>query len=386
MKTLPQRAWLALFPIPNVSAMEAFLMRAFLAATILRFLPVSIGESSQPFPVGLAHFFNLTWLSQPNTYLTYKLVVMAACLLYASGAALRVSLPLLTVLQVLPYTLLNSQGHMHHSYQIISLTLLGMAVVSLAHGQRSPGVRQWALLGVLLAVGVGLLQWYLVGGGGTAMTKWLAGFIGKDSADWAFTFGRFGVVTLVAWPLAKVAAAPDKSSAPSPALNAALLMAGQFMIAGAYLVSVCSKLLNSKGQWLLKSHYIALDFVKTTRQSYYSTLDPKFTHYPSSVEFLLAHETLARLFFGGGVVLETILIIAVGTRWLSLVFGICLVFMHATIQMLMTLAFPTNEYMDTLFFVNVPFLIALVVVKIFPRSCPPSPSPTPSPPSSASTP
>ncbi len=366
MNALLRRAWEALFPIPKVSQVEAFLTRVFLAAILHRFLPIGMEQVTQPVPVGLAHFVNLTWLANPQAYAVYHFVFLMAVFIYASGLMLHVTLPVLTLLQLLPFTLLNSQGHPHHGYQIISLAMLGMSVMAVVQWLKGNG-QPWAGLGrsvmvkALAAVAVLVLGWFMaVNGPCDVLARRLGAPFGEGGPGWAYSLIRITVFLVLSWPLARLAA----KDRPSGIMNASLLMAAQFMIAGAYLVSVCSKMRMSKGQWLLNSHYVALDFVKTTRQSYYSALDPKFAHDPAGVVFLMSHETLARLFFGGGVVLETILIVAVGTRWLALALGVALVIMHSTIQELMTLSFPTNEYMDTLFFINVPFLVALAVLKM----------------------
>lgn len=366
MNALLRRAWEALFPIPNVSQLEAFLARVFLAAVLHRFLPIGMEQVSQPVPVGLAHLVDLTWLANPKAYAVYHFVFLMAAFIYASGLMLHITLPVLTLLQLLPFTLLNSQGHPHHGYQIISLAMLGMSVVAVAQWLKGNG-QPWPGLGRALAVKAGaaaatlILGWSMAVNGPCEMLSHLAGEpFGEDGPSWVYSLIRIAVFLLLSWPLSWLVARRQ----PTAIMNASLLMAGQFMIAGAYLVSVCSKMKMSKGQWLFNSQYVALDFVKTTRQSYYSALDPKFAHDPAGVVFLMSHENLARLFFGGGVVLETILIVAVGTRWLALVFGVALVIMHGTIEELMTLRFPTNEYMDTLFFINVPFLVALMVLKM----------------------
>lgn len=370
MKALLRRAWDALFPIPNVNQLEAFLTRAFLAAILHRFLPREAMESvTQPVPVGLAHLMDLTWLSHPQAFAAFHFVFLLVAFLYASGVVLQVTLPLLTLLHLLPYTLLNSQGHPHHGYQIISLSMLGMSVVTMVQWARGkaqpwPGLKHLVITLALAAVCVWIFDHFMDLNG---MCDAIAGLVGRPFGEqgpsYAYSLLRIVVFTLLARALAGYAMKDEERCRPSPALNAQLLMSGQFMIAGAYLVSVCSKMTISKGQWLLNSHYVALDFVKTMRQSYYSALDPQFAHDPAGVLFLMSHENLARLFFGGGVLLETILILAVGTRWLALLFGVMLLIMHSTIQELMTLAFPTNQYMDTLFYINIPFLIALAVAK-----------------------
>jgi hypothetical protein len=113
---------------------------------------------------------------------------------------------------------------------------------------------------------------------------------------------------------------------------------------------------------------VALDFVKTLRQSYYSGLDPAFAHEPDGVVYLMQHPNLARMFFDGGVLLEVALIFAVGTRRLALVFGIAAIAMHESISAMMTLNFPTHEAMCALFYVNVPFLLTMLWQKVTNKS------------------
>ncbi|MDB6117094.1 MAG: hypothetical protein JWO08_875 [Verrucomicrobiaceae bacterium] len=370
MKALFRRAWDAFLPIPNVDQFEAFLTRAFLAAILHRFLPQEAMDAvAQPKPVGLAHLMDLTWLSQPQPYAIFHFVFLVIAFLYASGIVLQMTLPVLTLLHLLPYTLLNSQASPHHGYQIISLALVGMSVVAVAQGLSGKG-QPWPslkhlLITVILAVVTTVLfdRFMMMRGAGETIAQWIGAMFGAQGPSYVFSLLRIVVFTLLAKALTEYAMKDEKRCLPSPLLNAYLLIAAQFMIGGAYLVSVCSKMQMSKGQWLVNSHYVALDFVKTMRQSYYSALDPKFAQDPASVLFLMSHENLARLFFGGGVLLETVLILAVGTRWLALFFGIALLVMHSTIEELMTLTFPTNQYMDTLFYINVPFLIALAVAK-----------------------
>jgi hypothetical protein len=293
MKNIAQRALAALFPIPSVSPLEAVLTRALLAYALWYFFPLHMEQTTQPLPVGLAHWFDLTWLSAPATFGTYRLGFSAVLLWYVSGVALPLSLPVLTLLHVLPYTLFNSQGHPHHGYQIMSLTLLGMSVTAVVHGVKN------------LAV-------------------WLR---------------------------------------PSAVMDAWLLLSAQLMIGGAYLISVCSKMILSGGMWLFNSHYVALDFVKTARQNYYSTLEPALQFDPPGVVWLLNHATIARLFFGGGVLLEAVLWIAIGTRRLSLLLGVAVILMHRSIEALMGLNFDTHIAMVAVFFLHAPYWLTRLLHK-----------------------
>ncbi len=293
MKALAQRALDALFPLPSVSTLEAVLTRLSLAYALWYFFPLQMEQTTQPSPVGLAHWFDLTWLGDPATFQAYRTGFLVALLWYASGVALPFALPVVTVLHVLPYTLFNSQAHPHHGYQIMSLTLLGMSVAV-----------------VVQAI--------------------------KKQAGWL---------------------------RPSAVLNAWLLLAAQLMVGGAYLISVFSKMILSGGMWFFNSHYVALDFVKTARQNYYSTLEPALQFDPPGVVWLLNHANLARLFFGGGVLLEAVLWIAIGTRRLSLLMGVSVIVMHQSIQALMGLNFHTHEAMVAVFFINVPYWFSRLVEK-----------------------
>ena len=139
------------------------------------------------------------------------------------------------------------------------------------------------------------------------------------------------------------------------------------MIAGAYLISVLSKLHYSDGMWLFKSHFVALDFVKTARQNYYSSLDPALQFDPPGVVWLLNHATLARVLFDSGVILETVLILAIGTRRLSLLMGLSVIAMHESIRAMMGLNFYTHESMVAVFFINVPYWLTKLIEKLSPQ-------------------
>lgn len=271
----------SLFPIPDVGRWEGFLYRVLLAVVLERLFPRDMMFHAQPVPSGLAHFFDLTWLSQPGVYDTYRQVFVGALILFASGIALPLILPVVTVLHVLPYTLINSQGSTNHSYQIMSLTLLGLSVTVLYHAIR----------------------------------------------------GRV------------------KLMPPGAEVNAWLLVTAQFVIAAAYLVSVCSKLINSDGAWLFNSHYIALDLMKTNRQNYFTWLRPDLQFDPPIVLWLLHHPMMARVVFGAGFLLETFMFLAIGSRWASCLFGLAVIAMHLTIAETMGLLFPSHVAMLAVFWV-----------------------------------
>ena len=116
------------FSLPTVSSLEGFFLRLLFGIVIASTLSLQVPFHDQPHPVGLAHFFDLTWLSDPQKRSAYRSVLYLLLLVYASGWFLSIVLPLLAVGYSLMFTLYNSQGYTHHGYQIISLTLLVQAV------------------------------------------------------------------------------------------------------------------------------------------------------------------------------------------------------------------------------------------------------------------
>ena len=116
------------FSLPTVSSLEGFFLRLLFGIVVASTLSLQVPFHDQPHPVGLAHFFDLTWLSDPEKLSAYRGVLYLLLLVYASGWFLPIVLPLLAVGYSLMFTLYNSQGYTHHGYQIISLTLLVQAV------------------------------------------------------------------------------------------------------------------------------------------------------------------------------------------------------------------------------------------------------------------
>ena len=111
------------FSPPKVTPLEGFLLRVFFAVVVAYTFRFEVPFSTQPHPTGLAHFFDLTWLSNPASYSIFRGVIYFLLFLYAAGVLLPITLPLLALGHVLAFTLYNSQGYTHHGFQIVSLTL-----------------------------------------------------------------------------------------------------------------------------------------------------------------------------------------------------------------------------------------------------------------------
>ncbi len=261
MKNLLVRCWNGLFPIPPVSAPEAFLLRALFAAALFWFFPISIQIHSQPEPVGLAHWFDLTWLSDAGVFPVYRAVFFGLLVLYAAGFFLPVTLPLMTLVHILPATLHNSQGFTFHGNQILSLTLLGLSGMTLwfSFTDRSETRTGSGLVRRLMPPAIAFIEAMLIWKTEQRFTLVALCSHLSPGAD-AFVVGWGNAFLFVAAFLA-LAAVPSAfarawtdEGAPSPVVRSWTLVMAQFVIASAYLISVFSKMIRSDGQWLVNGH------------------------------------------------------------------------------------------------------------------------------------
>ena len=282
------------FSPPKVTPLEGFLLRVFFAVVVAYTFRFEVPFSTQPHPTGLAHFFDLTWLSDPFSFSIFRGVIYFLLFLYAAGVLLPVTLPLLALGHVLAFTLYNSQGYTHHGFQIVSLTLVAQA-----------------------------------------------GTILYDTI-------RRGV----------------RLRPPDAVLDSWLLWQSQVVVVGTYLISVFSKMINSRGLWLWNSSYIATDLIKSRRQVYYGSLDPNYAGNPVEAIWLLENPWMARALFGTGFILEAIAFLALASRKMAFVIGVALILMHRSIAGLMALRFDNNEMLCAIYLVGLPFLVAWCLYRI----------------------
>ncbi len=301
----------------DAGRLEGFFLRLLFAIVVWRSLEFYPAYPGAPKPVGLAAWpalwewlgWEITRLSDPAFWAQCLTWVKVALCFYVLGYGLPVALPVITLVHVAIRTLNNSQGAAHHGFQMVSLALLTQTLVV------------WFLA---LARG-----WIFVRK--KTMPRWAAP--GNWTWLWIYTIA---------------------------------------IAAASYIISVCSKLDASKGQWLKNSPYVATQIVKTHRQNYYNSLDPQFIQgvapatpaeadpatdryrhpIPHSADWLGRHPDFARILFGAGFFLELLVFLAVLDRRAALFFGLGLVSLHGSIAWLMELSFPFNERTVGVFFVN----------------------------------
>lgn len=134
----------------------------------------------------------------------------------------------------------------------------------------------------------------------------------------------------------------------------------QQTIAAVYLVSALTKLIHTKGAWILQSPLIAVQIIKTTEQDYYDRLHPAGLQAGLRVaEWITLHPLLVMLIMTGGLLLElSAPLLLLGRGWAAC-YGLALVAFHETVGRVMQLHFTYNEYLIWIYLVNVPFWVWL---------------------------
>lgn len=249
-------------------------------------------------PNGIARFVDLTFFSDPGFIEVLPWIVIPCLILYAAGVGLPIALPLLTLVSICSRTLYNSQGYIHHGYQMVSLVLVAQTVVVVWHCLRG--------------------HWREAFGIKPATRTF------RDRTVW------------------------DR-----------MIRYSQWMIVICYVIAGVIKPIRSDGEWFQNSHYIGIQVVKTHRQNYYSSLEEKWNiPEPKVAKFMLKdHPDWVRIFLSLGVFLEIFAFLALYNRFTSLIFGFSLVIFHYFNDLMMGLYFYDNEKLDWIFLINLPFWI-----------------------------
>ncbi|RBP44664.1 hypothetical protein DES53_104487 [Roseimicrobium gellanilyticum] len=142
---------------------------------------------------------------------------------------------------------------------------------------------------------------------------------------------------------------------PEDAVHRRALYVSLVIFAAAYVVCGWVKLDNSDWKWFGNVvPGLALELQKTNWSAYYDTLEPVPAALTSVVGLMNDHPTLARLFFGAGLLIELFaFLILLGRRW-AFGYGLLIILMHLSISRLMQLDFWYHIVAALIFLVNVP--------------------------------
>jgi len=294
------RCWLSagIGSIDEVGRLEAFFLRAGLAALLWQALQSRVEVDSLPYPQGLALLEGwqplLIWLGQPDNWELVQSAAAPLLLWYVCGWGQLIPLTLLTLVHILQRTLFASQGATHHGHQLLSLVFCAQTIFA-----------------------------------------------------WGSFLGR---------------AAGGRCSRRRSGSHTVIWQGVGIVVAAVYVTSAVQKLIESDGRWLLNSHHLSSQIVKTHRQSYYDDLDPRYLEGPPLVstaakdpnhdryrhpipyqaQWVLSHPHLARVFFAAGFFVELSAFFIVLHRGFATMLGLALISFHFLVLWLMGLTFPLN--------------------------------------------
>lgn len=304
-------------------AFEWWIMRAGLAWFAVQATPAGLPYQSQPSPVGVAKFFDLTWLGDPATPGWMGPALLILGWLMALGIAPLLGAAGLLILHIAVGTYANSQGGgggSHHTTNLIGLMLLGQVLACLYRDAKALQRGGWR----------GPLSLRI------ADAEWLRHVLRHPASG----FRR--------------ASDPIESAAQS--FRSSQIWTILQMMAMSYVVSGISKLWRSGGAWLAEIRNLPLQFEKNRLNEFHDTLVmPPQTSADAMAAWISHHPHLAGLFFGAGLFLELFAFLGLWNRRLMAVFGLSLITMHLMISDLMNLGFFYNKWTLLLFWVNVPF-------------------------------
>ncbi len=123
------------------------------------------------------------------------------------------------------------------------------------------------------------------------------------------------------------------------------------VIASGYVVCGVVKLVRSNGIWIWKAPLLTAQLLKTNWSAYYDDLTPLPAWLEPMTRLFLEHPSLARVFFGSGLVLELAAILALLSRRWALVVGLALIALHLSISVVMNLNFTTHMWILAIFWV-----------------------------------
>ena len=144
-----------------------------------------------------------------------------------------------------------------------------------------------------------------------------------------------------------------------------LTHAAKVALVSCYVTSAVTKLERSDGQWIQRTPNLAIAIVKTNAKSYLNAFEPTSRLAETAPQFIVTHPRLTQIFFGFGFALEFFSFLALLGRWPAVLIGGALIVMHHTISLVMGLHFAIFEQLAFIFLVNSPWLVALMIGKIW---------------------
>lgn len=168
----------------------------------------------------------------------------------------------------------------------------------------------------------------------------------------------YALATLGQWLIAAYGAIrPGYFPLDSPRLQQLGVHAAKVALVSCYVASGITKLWESEGAWLFRIPNLAVQIAKSNANSYLNAFVEPGAMAAAAPDFIVSHPWLATMFVGGGLFLELLAFLALLGRRPAFVFGIMVIVMHAMIEEVMSLRFPTFQYLALIFLVNLPYAL-----------------------------
>lgn len=275
---------------------EMLLMRLGFAFIIWRNIPSIIGYTEMPKPHGIGQWIDLTFFSNPEIASVLHWILLLALLVYVSGRFALISLSFLLFMSVGTETLINSQGAIGHTSQIVSLVIFA----------------QW--LAALYAF-------------------WCQRAARKQKNGYFSTipYGYTPTQLSMDWT--------------------------RQMVAATYVVSAVTKLDASDGRWIWDAPKFGLQVMKANDMDFYNSLQPVEKSMSALAEMLMAYPWLARVVIGVGLPLELFAFLLAWNRPVAFFYALALIAFHLSVGIMMELDFLFNSLILLVFCVNLPYAL-----------------------------
>lgn len=143
----------------------------------------------------------------------------------------------------------------------------------------------------------------------------------------------------------------------------------QQTIVAVYLVAGITKLLVTKGLWVLQAQWIGVSVAKSAYQTFYDRFDQAgLQHALSVAQFAASHGWVVAITAAAGLFLELGSPIMLCNRASAAIFGALLIGFHVGLDYSMGLTFVYNQWLLLIFMINAPYWLVTAFGKLWPRS------------------
>lgn len=336
---------------------EALVMRAAFAALLF----ISIKWETAPYktqrnPTGLANFFDLTWLAEHPPGPLWQGLCIVGLVFYVIGLLPALTLAPAFFSAVLIGTLVTSKA-MHHSWQAVTLIALAQFLVyAWPRGLRLHKIVLGLILAAIAALAIREISLLPPP---TMAAKPFFTWLGH-SINVLFRFAVIGlIVDFLAHEIHRAKTrhlAGTSPLRPGIELHRIAIYASTVTFAGAYVVCGIVKLVNSDFKWIQKVPFLSVQLLKSNWDGYYDSLQPVPEWLGKVTQAIVDHPNLARIVFGGGLVVELFAFVVLISRKWAFFGGLAIIALHLSISKVMDLHFEYHMAAALIFLVNLPGL------------------------------